>query len=106
MINYFGNLGQKIKRKSRRKKMEIFVAATGYISLIGSTVFFFIVLSTMYKDKGFGAALIGFFIPPWTFLWGWLNCAKYGKSHTRNMSLWSILFALASYMAYISAKIS
>ena len=86
--------------------MEKFVGIIGYIGLIGSTVFFFIVLSTMYRDKGLGAALIGFFIPPWTFLWGWLNYAKYGKSHTRNMSLWSILFALASYMAYISTKIS
>ena len=87
-------------------EIEIFVAITGYTGLIGSAVFFFIVLSTMYKDKGVGAALIGFFIPPWTFLWGWLNYAKYGKSHTRNMFLWSILFALASYMAYISIKIA
>ena len=87
-------------------KLEIFVATTGYISLIGSTVFFFIVLSTMYKDKGFGAALIGFFIPPLTFLWGWLNYAKYGKSHKRNMFLWSILVALMIDMAYISTKIS
>ena len=87
-------------------EMEIFVATIGYSSLIGSTVFFFIILSTMYRDKGFGAALIGFFIPIWTFLWGWLNYAKYGKSHTRNMSLWSILAALMIYMAYISTKIS
>ncbi len=86
--------------------MEIFLVITGYGSMIGSAVFFFIVLSTMYREKGFGAALIGFFIPIWTFLWGWLNYAKYGKSHTRNMFLWSILVALMIYMAYISTKVS
>ena len=51
------------------------------------------VLVLLYKDKGIGHALLGFFISPYAYIWGWINAKRLQMIDI--MAVWTIVSILA-----------
>jgi len=59
------------------------------ISIILSTIFFFIVLVKLFKNEGALKGILGFFCGIYTFIWGWMKHKQLGM--TKLMAIWSLL---------------
>jgi len=84
--------------------MDDILGVIGLIGWAGSIILLFIVLSTLYKEKGGGSAFFGFIIPLYTFFWGWLNLEMLRGSyphHKTHMLIWTFLIALIFIPALI-----
>lgn len=51
------------------------------------------VLVLLYKEKGIGYALLGFFISPYLYIWGWINARRLKMIDI--MLAWTVVFILA-----------
>jgi tetratricopeptide (TPR) repeat protein len=66
------------------------------ISIILSTIFFFIVLVKLFKNEGALKGILGFFCGIYTFIWGWMKHKQLGM--TKLMAIWSILMLAGMVM--------
>lgn len=51
------------------------------------------VLILLYKEKGIGHALLGFFISPYAYIWGWINARRLQMIDI--MAVWTIVSIMA-----------
>lgn len=51
------------------------------------------VLVLLYKEKGIGHALLGFFISPYAYIWGWINAKRLQMIDI--MAVWTIVSIMA-----------
>ena len=77
--------------------MEDVIGIISIIGWLGSSILLFVVLSTLYKENGFGSAFLGFIVPIYTFFWGWFNLEMLQSSHKNHkkiMVVWTIFIAM------------
>lgn len=51
------------------------------------------VLVLLYKEKGIGHALLGFFISPYAYIWGWINAKRLQMIDV--MAIWTLVSIMA-----------
>lgn len=51
------------------------------------------VLVLLYKEKGIGHALLGFFISPYAYIWGWINAKRLQMIDI--MAVWTVVSIMA-----------
>lgn len=70
----------------------IILAITAVLSLVVLVLGLY-VLVMLYREKGIGHAVLGFFISPYTYFWGWFNAKRLKMIDI--MVIWTIVFLLA-----------
>ena len=70
----------------------IILIITAVLSLIVLVLGLY-VLVMLYREKGIGHAVLGFFVSPYTYFWGWFNAKRLQMIDI--MVIWTVVFILA-----------